>query len=104
MSITVKKIALPEQIKQETPIEENRPLVDNYLNLVGAVEVECQIRVGTLTLTIAELSQLKQGQILPLHQKTHEPIDIVLNNQIIAHGELMAAEDHFAIRITEIAS
>ncbi len=99
MSVTAKKIALLEQ----QPTINGQPITDNYLNLVGEIEVECLVRLGTLTLSINELHQLKQGACLSLSQKTHEPVDIVLNNQVIARGELMSCEDSFAIQITEIA-
>lgn len=101
MTISLKKIALPEQAIQAG----NSPLLkENYLSLVGQVEVECQIRLGTLTLTIAELGQLQQGQTLKLKQKTSEPLEILLNNQVIARGELLCAEDCFALQITEVAT
>ena len=98
MTITAKKIALLDQ----QPITNGQHVTDNYLGLVGDVQVECLVRLGTLTLTINELRQLKQGQQLALSQKTHEPVDIVLNNQVIARGELMSCEDCFAIQITEM--
>lgn len=98
MTITAKKIALLEQ----QPALEGRHIAENHLSLVGNVEVECMVRLGTLTLTINELRQLKQGECLSLSQKTHEPVDIVLNNQVIARGELMSCEDCFAIQITEM--
>ena len=100
MTITVKKIAFAEQ--QLITADDNRPVNKNYLGLVGGVEVSCLVRLGTLTMTIDELRQLGQGQILSLHQKTHEPVDILLNHQVIARGELMSCDDCFAIKITEM--
>ena len=98
MTITAKKIALLEQ----QPTTGGQPISENYLGLVGDIEVECLVRLGTLTLTINELRQLKQGECLSLSQKTHEPVDIILNNQVIARGELMSYEDCFAIQISEV--
>lgn len=101
MTITVKKIALSEQ---QTQSGSKTLFSDNYLNIVGNLEVECLIRLGTLSLTISELRQLKLGQTFKLNQKTSEPIEIILNNQTIARGELLCAEDCFAMQITEVAS
>lgn len=98
MTITAKKIGLLDQ----QPTLDGRHVSDNHLALVGNVEVECLVRLGTLTMTINELRQLKQGERISLNQKTHEPVDIVLNNQVIARGELMSCEDCFAIQITEV--
>lgn len=100
MTITVKKIGMLEQ--QPMTTQEGRRVTEDYLGLVGSVEVACSVRLGTLTLTINELRQLKQGQLLALTQKTHEPVDIVLNDQVIARGELMSCDDYFAVQITEI--
>ena len=100
MTITAKKISFIEQ----QPTSEGYPIADNALGLVGEMTVECLVRLGTVTMTINELRQLKQGSQLTLNQKTHEPIDIVLNNQVIARGELMCCEDCFAIQITTIST
>ncbi|MFI4918191.1 MAG: FliM/FliN family flagellar motor switch protein [Legionellales bacterium] len=104
MSITVKKIALsaqPSPMKVETKPKE-QITNSHYLGLVEAIEVQCNIRIGTISLSIAELRQLKIGQALQLQQKTNEPIEIVLNDQVIAKGELMSYEDNFALQITEV--
>lgn len=71
------------------------------MDLVASLEIECQVRLGSITISISELRRLQQGQILRLDQKTHEPIDILVNNQVIARGELMSADDCFALLITE---
>lgn len=100
MNNIVKKVVLAEQQSHT----EEQSINKNYLNLVGNIEVKCSIRIGTLSLTIAELKELKSGQMLQLDQKTHEPVEIVLNDRVIAKGELMSYEEHFAIQITEVAS
>ena len=98
MSITIKKINLTEHL----PHGEEQLITNNYLGLVGDIEVECTVRIGTLNLTIGQLKELKSGQELHLMQKTDEPVDIILNNRVIARGELMSHDEHFAVRITEI--
>jgi flagellar motor switch protein FliN/FliY len=101
MSITIKKIAL------SSPATKDIKSIDqisntHYLSLVETIEVQCSIRIGTVNLTIAELRQLKLGQVLQLQQKTNEPIEVILNDQVIARGELMSHEDNFALQITEV--
>lgn len=98
MSITVKKVSLQEH----APQTEGQFLNQNYLGLVGDIEVRCTVRIGTLNLSIAELKDLKSGQELLLAQKTDEPVEIILNDRVIARGELMSHDDHFAVQITEI--
>lgn len=98
MSINIKKIALSEQ--QCEP--EGHIINKNYLGLVANIEVPCSIRIGTLNISIAELKDLKTGQLLHLEQKTNEPIELVFKDRVIAKGELMSFEDNFAIQITEV--
>ena len=100
MTITIKKISLCEQ---QPTADIGEMITSNNLGIVGDIEVSCLVRLGTLTMTIAELRQLRQGQTLSLQQKTHEPVDILLNNQLIARGELMSSDECFAIHITEVA-
>ncbi|MDI1352533.1 MAG: FliM/FliN family flagellar motor switch protein [bacterium] len=99
MSITIKKIALAEQQEQSN----GKAINNNYLGLVGNIEVECTVRIGTLNLSINQLQELKVGQVLQLEQKTHEPIEIILNNKVIARGELMSFAEHFTVKITEVS-
>ncbi|RAP36963.1 hypothetical protein B1207_05905 [Legionella quinlivanii] len=99
MTTLVKKIHFPElQVKDTTDT-----VKADYLGLLGNVEVECQIRIGSLKLTIAELKQLTRGKVLNLLQKTNEPVDLLLNNQVFARGELMSCDDYFAVQILEVA-
>lgn len=101
MTVSVKKIALPTQHLHEN---EGNLVNEKTLGLIDGVEINCTARIGTLNLTIAQLRQLKQGQVLSLTQKTNEPIDIIVNQKVIARGELMSCDDYFAIQITEVAS
>jgi flagellar motor switch protein FliN/FliY len=101
MSITVNKIALPEL---EPQMGSELLLRDNSLTLLSSFEIDCQVSLGSVRLTISELKQLKEGQSLTLNQKVAEPIDLLLNNHVIARGELMCTDDCFALQITEVAS
>lgn len=101
MTVSVKKITLPTQHLHE---HQGDLVNENTLDLLDGVELNCTVRIGTINLTIAELRQLKQGQILSLTQKTNEPIDIIVNQKVIARGELMSCDDFFAIQITEVGS
>lgn len=100
MTITIQKVGFSEQMSGT----EGKLVSENPLGLFGGVEVTCFVRLGTLTLTIAELSQLQEGQTMALHQKTHEPVDIILNDEVIARGELMCCDENFAIQILEVCS
>jgi flagellar motor switch protein FliN len=98
MSFIVKKVDLPEQQSQMEHSASNK----NYFDFVNHLEVECMVRIGTLNLTIAQLKEIKLGQVLPLQQYTNEPVDLLLQDKVIARGELMVHEQQFAIQITQV--
>lgn len=98
MTNTIKKITLNEQIAHN----EGQLIPSNYLQLVSELELECTLRIGSTRLRIQDLSQLHTGQLLTLDQETNESLELLVNNQVIAKGELMSHEDKFALRITEV--
>ena len=100
MTVTLKKVALSTQ----SEIITSGLINENHLGMIGNIQVNCQVRLGTLTATVEQLRQIKHGQIMDLDQKTNDPIEIVLNDHVIARGELMSCDDHFAVQITEVFS
>ncbi len=99
MTITVKKIHLVAQEAEPSNIK----VADNYLELLGQLEVQCQVKLGDITLNIEALQKLSVGEVLCLQQSVDEPVAIILNNQIIARGELVTVDECFAVRLTEVA-
>jgi flagellar motor switch protein FliN/FliY len=79
-----------------------RPLVEDGLRLVQDVKVQLVASVGGLRISVGELLALKETAVLPLDKATSDPVDLYLDGKLVARGELMAADDRFAVRITEI--
>lgn len=72
--------------------------------LFDDVEVAVTVHLGEAVLTIAELCALDTGSVIRLDLKLSEPATLFLKDRPIARGEIVAADDSFALRITEIAS
>jgi flagellar motor switch protein FliN/FliY len=85
------------------PLSE-RALLDDGLHLVRDVQVRLTASVGALRLSVGELLALKEAAVLPLDKATSDPVDLYLDGKLVARGELMAAGDQFAVRITEIGA
>jgi flagellar motor switch protein FliN/FliY len=73
------------------------------INLVGHVELECQAVLGHGTMTVSQLNTLSKGDFVALDRTPADPVDIVVNGKTIARGEIVTADGHFAVRITEIS-
>ena len=89
---------------EEIPDKEvtGKPLYDENLSLIQNVKVGLSALVGCSELTVKELFNLKEGELLKLDKNTNDTIDIYLDGKIIARGELVAIDDQFGVRITEI--
>ena len=95
----------PVRLEELNPLPESmRNLLDANLEVVQDLKVRLSVSVGGAQLSIGELFALKEGATLKLDKSTSEPIDIFLDDKLVARGELMAADDNFAVRITEIGA
>jgi flagellar motor switch protein FliN/FliY len=77
-------------------------LVSRDIGLVGHVAVQLSAIVGTAQLSIDELFALKRGDVVTLDASVDDPITLLLNGKAIARGELVAVEECFGVRITEL--
>ena len=74
------------------------------LSLVLDVPVELSVEIGRTTMTIRETLELGPGSIVTLDRATGEPVDLLVNGRPIARGEVVAIDEEFGLRITEVVS
>lgn len=82
-----------------TPTEMPRNL-DFLLDVFLQVSVE----VGRTRMTIQDLLQLGQGSVIELTKLAGEPLDIFINEKLVARGEAVIVNEKFGVRITDIIS
>lgn len=63
--------------------------------------VSVEVRVGCARLTLAALSALRADDVLELDVLLTAPVDLMIEDKVVARGELVAVDEHFALRITE---
>lgn len=73
------------------------------LPFLGSVKIRVSVRVGSTQITVADLLKMQQGGVLPLDQLVDEPLDVLVDELVVARGALVAVGDHFGVRITETA-
>lgn len=71
-------------------------------NPLHQVKVELRVCVGNASLTVGELMAAKAQQVLVLDRSIQHPVDLILEGQVVARGQLVAVDDQFAVRITEL--
>jgi flagellar motor switch protein FliN/FliY len=80
-----------------------KPLLGSALPFLGAVKVRVAVRVGSTEVSVAELLKLERGSVLSLDRLVDQPLDVLVDEHVVARGMLVAIGDHFGIRITETA-
>lgn len=83
----------------EIGTEEKRKL-DTILDIPVTISME----VGRSLISIRNLLQLNQGSVVELDRVAGEPLDVLVNGTLIAHGEVVVVNDKFGIRLTDVIS
>lgn len=87
------------QDNAEITTEEKRKL-DTILDIPVTISME----VGRSNISIRNLLQLNQGSVVELDRVAGEPLDVLVNGTLIAHGEVVVVNDKFGIRLTDVIS
>jgi flagellar motor switch protein FliN/FliY len=62
------------------------------------------MEIGRTRISIRNLLQLSQGSVVELDRLAGEPMDVLVNDTLIAHGEVVVVNDKFGIRLTDVIS
>ena len=66
------------------------------------VELDLRIELGRTELLIDEVLKLREGSVVPLDKLAGDPVDILVNGQLVARGEVLVLNDNFCVRVAEI--
>ena len=72
------------------------------MDIVMDVKVNVTVQLGTAELPMREVVELSPGAIIQLKQQAKDPVGLLVNDKLIAHGEVVVVEDKFGLKITEI--
>ena len=72
------------------------------MDLILDLPLDVSVELGKVKMPVNELLQLGRGSILELTKPVGEPLDIYINNKLIAKGEVVILDDKFGIRVTDI--
>lgn len=77
---------------------------DIKLDVILDVPVTVSMEIGRTSINIRNLLQLNQGSVIELDRFAGEPMDVLVNGTLIAHGEVVVVNDKFGIRLTDVIS
>ena len=86
--------------KNNNPVTLDGPNLDVILDIPVSISME----VGSTDINIRNLLQLNQGSVIELDRLAGEPLDVLVNGTLIAHGEVVVVNEKFGIRLTDVIS
>ncbi|QEQ98310.1 flagellar motor switch protein FliN [Neptunomonas concharum] len=84
--------------------DESVPVNDPKLDVILDIPVTLSMEVGNTDISIRNLLQLSQGSVVELDRVAGEPLDVMINGTLIAHGEVVVVNDRYGIRLTDVIS
>ena len=95
------QVAELDELTDDAPItQEEKKKLDTILDIPVTISME----VGRSQISIRNLLQLNQGSVVELDRVAGEPLDVLVNGTLIAHGEVVVGNDKFGIRLTDVSS
>ena len=88
----------------ELQSEKNKITNNPELEVILDIPVTISMEVGRTSITIRNLLQLNQGSVIELDRLAGEPLDVLVNGTLIAHGEVVVVNEKFGIRMTDVIS
>jgi len=88
-----------KEIKQDGDVRQS-PNLDFILD----IPLEISVELGRTKIPISDLLQLGQGSVIELAKMTGEPLEILVNQRLVARGEVVVINDKFGVRLTDVIS
>jgi flagellar motor switch protein FliN/FliY len=79
------------------------PLVSLDSAILRNVNVTLRVRLGELSLSVQDLLSLRPGSVVKLGAQLNDLVELRLNDQVVARGEVVAVGDNFGVRIVDVA-
>ena len=83
--------------------EKENPGIPN-MDFILDIPLEISVELGRTKMIISDLLQLGQGSVIELSKLAGEPLEILVNQRLVARGEVVVVNDKFGIRLTDVIS
>ncbi|UXR64324.1 flagellar motor switch protein FliN [Bdellovibrio bacteriovorus] len=77
---------------------------DRNLNLILDIPLKVSVELGRTKMPVSELLNLTQGSVIELSKLAGEPMEVYVNDKLIARGEAVVVNEKFGVRLTDIIS
>jgi len=96
--------AVEEANFEELKTEKNSPVNVRDIDFLLDIPLEITVELGRTKMLIKEILQLGQSSVVELEKLAGEPMEILVNNKLIAKGDVVVVNEKFGVRLTDIMS
>ena len=94
-----------DELDQKNPVAAGDEAMDEIqMDVILDIPVTISMEIGRTQINIRNLLQLNEGSVVELDRFAGEPMDVLVNGTLIAHGEVVVVNDKFGIRLTDVIS
>jgi len=86
-----------EELNGASPSQDNATL-----DLIRDVELDLKIELGRTNMYLEDVLRLRKGSVVPLDKLAGDPVDIYVNDRLVARGEVLVLNDNFCVRVAEL--
>ena len=92
----------PAQFQSLNPAAQEAP--SKNIEMLMDVTLAVSIELGRTTMQVKRILELGPGSVIELNKMAGEPVDVLVNNKLIARGEVVVVDENFGIRVTDLVS
>lgn len=93
-----------EEVQEEKSQEEQLNEKMKKLELILDIPLRVSVELGRTKMLVNDLLQLGQGSVIELNKLAGDPLEVLVNDKLIARGEVVVVNEKFGIRLTDIIS
>jgi len=90
--------------RSASPAPTPPPQETRKVDLLLDVELQVSLRFGKRAMPLGDILELSAGAVVELDQKILEPVELMVGNKVVAHGEVVVMDGHYALRVTEVVN
>jgi flagellar motor switch protein FliN/FliY len=99
MTLSTEKPAAPKAAGKNEPKQNDR-----NLQLILDIPLKLSVELGRTKMPVSELLNLTQGSVIELNKLAGEPMEVMVNDKLIARGEAVVVNEKFGVRLTDVIS
>jgi flagellar motor switch protein FliN/FliY len=91
-----------ELTNMEPHMGNGQHILSGSIDAIQRVKIKLSVRVGEIAMCVGEMLDMKEEQVIRLDTLADAPVDVLLEGHVVARGQLVAVDDNFGVRITEL--